>query len=203
MVSLLSFDHPIRSGSGLPSATFDLSSPSTSSAGALETTSNLNSPPYKKSNSFAVSPRAIVPVPKVNRIIKRQTKRKKGTATVLTSSPYEASLLAIKKEKEDKENLKQRRLEAKREREIGNKQPPPKKRVAKIKNKGKRALFKKKIDDLYDDDDEGNVSDVDCLFCGDFYSKSKDSEGWIRCSGCLKLAHEACTGAEEEDNEFI
>ncbi|XP_046679381.1 PHD finger protein ALFIN-LIKE 6-like [Homalodisca vitripennis] len=112
--------------------------------------------------------------------------------------------MAIKKEKEDKENVKQRRLEAKIKREIENKQPPPKKRVAKIKNKGKRALFKKKNDDLYDDDDEGNVSDVDCLlFCGDCYSKSKDNEGWIRCSGCLKWAHKACTGAEEEDDEFI
>nr|XP_023025029.1 uncharacterized protein LOC111513100 [Leptinotarsa decemlineata] len=203
MVSLPSVDHPISSNSGLPSATFDPSIPSTSSAGSLETTSNLNSPPNKKSTSFAVSPREIVPVPKVNRIIKRETKRKKGAATVLTSSPYKATLMAIGKEKEDKENTKQRRLETKKEREIERKQQAPKKRVAKIENKGKRALFKKKNDDLFNDDDEGNVSDVDCLFCGDCYSKSKDNEGWIRCSGCLKWAHEACTGAEEKDDEFI
>ncbi|XP_074030199.1 uncharacterized protein [Leptinotarsa decemlineata] len=178
MVSLPSVDHPIRSSSGIPSATFDPSIPSTSSVGSLETTSNWNSPPNKKFTSFAVSPREIVPVPKFNRIIKRETKRKKGTATVLTFSPYQATLMAIRKEKEDKENAEQRRLEAKRGRNIEKKQQAPKKRVAKIENKGKRALFKEKNDDLYnDDDDEGNVSDVYCLFCGDCYSKSKDNEG--------------------------
>ncbi|XP_074029582.1 uncharacterized protein [Leptinotarsa decemlineata] len=177
MVSLPSVDHPISSSSGLPSATFDPSIPSISSAGSLEKTSNLNSPPNEKSTLFAVSLREIIPAPKFNRIIKRETKRKKGTATVLTSSPYKATLMAIRKEKEDKENAKQRRVETKRERGIEKKQQAPKKRVAKIENKGKRQLFKKKNDDLYNDDDKGNVSDVDCLFCGDCYSKSKDSEG--------------------------
>ncbi|KAG8314155.1 hypothetical protein J6590_098818 [Homalodisca vitripennis] len=95
MVSLPSVGHPIRYGSGLLSATFDPSIPITSSAGALETTLNLNNPPNKKSTSFA------------------------------------------------------------------------------------------KNNDLYDDDDEGNVSDVHYLFCGDCYSKSKDNEGRIRCSGWL------------------
>ncbi|XP_074036751.1 uncharacterized protein [Leptinotarsa decemlineata] len=141
MVSLPYVDHPIR----LPSAIFDPSIPSTSSAGALETTSDLNSPPNKKSTLFAVSPREIVPVPKVNQIFKRETKQKKGTATVLTSSPYKASLMAIKKGKEDKENAKQRRLEAKREREIEKKQQALTKRWIKLKIKENAHCSRKRM----------------------------------------------------------
>ena len=35
-------------------------------------------------------------------------------------------------------------------------------------------------------------SDVDCLYCGDTYSRSVSREKWIRCSRCKRWAHEEC-----------
>ncbi|XP_046397042.1 uncharacterized protein LOC124163957 [Ischnura elegans] len=195
-------------GSGDPTTLFVLvsSSPNTSTNGyplkrnassalsSMPSTSSAVSPTAIPSTSFAVSPREIIPIPKTN-IIRRQNKRKKGSAAVLTSSPYKTELEAAKAEKEYKERLKNIKLEKKEEKKkLANKKKKPvkEKRKPKVAN---RALFLNESD--------SDESDVDCLYCQDLYSKSKQNEGWIRCSGCHKWAHEACAGCEEEDNEFI
>jgi len=144
--------------------------------------------------SFSVSPQSIIPIPKVN-IVKRQTKRKKGSATVLTSSPYKAELVAAKEEKEEKERQKKIKLELKKEKGVVKKQQNRKQVCEKTKTK---PVYQK----LFRDSDS-DTSDVDCLFCGSYFSKSKDKEGWIRCSGCHQWAHEACAGCEEDDDDFV
>lgn len=194
-------------GSGDPTTLFVLvsSSPNTSTnarplkanasyaLSSMPSTSSAASPTAIPSTSFAVSPRDIIPIPKTN-VIKRQNKRKKGSAAVLTSSPYKAELEAAKAEKEIKETVKKIKQEKKEEKKkLANKKKKPvkEKRKPKVAN---RALFVESSD--------SDESDVDCLYCQDLYSKSKQSEGWIRCSGCHKWAHEACAGCEEEDNDF-
>lgn len=89
-------------------AKFDPSIPSTSSASrdgsytpnssSTDLQSKTLSPNSNSQSAFAVSPRDIVPLPKSN-IAKKQNKRKKGTAAVLTSSPYKANLIAKRKKK--------------------------------------------------------------------------------------------------------
>lgn len=147
------------------------------------------------STSFAVSPKDIIPIPKAN-ITKRQNKRKKGSAAVLTSSPYKRDLETAKAEKEEKEKQKKVTLKVKRE----NNQKNLQKKKVKCKGKKDSAMAKRA---LFEDSGDSDASDVDCLYCGDYFSKSKGNEGWIRCSGCLLWAHEACAGCEEEDDEFI
>lgn len=55
----------------------------------------------------------------------------------------------------------------------------------------------------FDEQSDSDESDTDCLYCYELYSCSKDREGWIRCSGCSRWAHEACAGCEEEDDRFV
>uniref|UniRef100_A0A6P7HE57 PHD finger protein ALFIN-LIKE 3-like n=1 Tax=Diabrotica virgifera virgifera TaxID=50390 RepID=A0A6P7HE57_DIAVI len=49
--------------------------------------------------------------------------------------------------------------------------------------------------------DSDECSDCECLYCGDFYSKSL--EGWVACSLCRKWAHNSCAGVDSEDDEAI
>ncbi|XP_046681625.1 MFS-type transporter clz9-like [Homalodisca vitripennis] len=181
-------------GSGDPTTLFVLvsSSPNTSSnerplkpnaSSALSSmpsrpTSSALSPTAIPSTSFVVSPQEIIPIPKTN-IIKRQNKRKKGSAAVLTSSPYKAELEAAKAEKENKERLKKIKLEKKEEKKkLANKKKKPVKEKRKPKV-AKRALFLNESD--------SDESDADCLYCQNLFSKSKSNEGWIRCSGLPQM----------------
>ncbi|KMQ81609.1 golgin imh1 [Lasius niger] len=151
----------------------------------------------RPSTSFEVSPHDILPVPKVKpTIVKRKNNRRKGSAAVLTSSLYKSDLITATEEKKDKEKRKKIKLELRKEKDKKKKEAKTKKVEGKKKSKvTNRALC--------EDSDDSDVSDADCLFCGDYFSKSRENEGWIRCSSCLRWAHEACAGCDEEDNDFI
>ncbi|KAK9747337.1 hypothetical protein QE152_g5377 [Popillia japonica] len=42
-----------------------------------------------------------------------------------------------------------------------------------------------------------------CMFCGNNYSKDRGGEGWIMCCHCGKWAHDACAGVgSNDDDEF-
>lgn len=51
-----------------------------------------------------------------------------------------------------------------------------------------------------DDSEDENTS---CIFCKEKYSNSKKGEGWIMCASCKEWAHEACSGVDEEEDNFI
>lgn len=132
---------------------------------------------------------------------------------MLTSSPYKNELVAIKKEKGEKDKIKKMKLEIQKEkkqnRARGNQETERptngrKKGEAKreLKGKSKAKTCRKPLYN-HDDEDSDDVSDADCFFCGDYFSKSRENEGWIQCSGCLNWAHEACAGAEKQDDAFI
>lgn len=85
----------------------DCSRPSTSSA-----VSTLSMP--SRPTSFAASPLDIAPIPKA-KICKRRSKRKKGSAAILTSSPYKTGLVTETEEREEKARLEKMKLELKKE----------------------------------------------------------------------------------------
>ncbi|CAI6353882.1 unnamed protein product [Macrosiphum euphorbiae] len=124
------------------------------------------------SSSFTVSPVHLIPIPKTS-IKSRSTNRKKGTAAVLTSSPYKTELEASKAV------------------------TPPKKRLFNKKKptwKRKKNQNKSKIppNTVYED------SDAECPYCGGTFSQSKSNEGWVRFLKCMKWCHDGCAGCEED-----
>ncbi|CAG9838744.1 unnamed protein product [Diabrotica balteata] len=84
-------------------------------------------------------------------------------------------LVDAKAEKEEKERLKKIKLKLKKENQRNKRNDGSKEKFKgnqKTKSKsGKRALF---------NESNSDVSDTDCLFCED--SKSRENEGWIKCS---------------------
>ncbi|CAK8698551.1 unnamed protein product [Clavelina lepadiformis] len=52
-------------------------------------------------------------------------------------------------------------------------------------------------------DESDNNVDAECFYCNEMYSKSSENDGWIQCSKCMRWAHEACSGCNEEDDNFI
>lgn len=161
--------------------------------------------------SFAVSPKDIIPLPKT-KVVKKETKRKKGTAAVLTSSPYKLELEKAKMEKEEKEQEKEMRRVAraqkKKEKEEKGETTKRKRKTTNTVSKAGKKYQKGKCGVQvtrqlqFDEQSDGDESDTDCLYCHELYSCSKDREGWIKCSGCRRWAHEACAGCEEEDDCF-
>ena len=124
--------------------------------------------------SFVVRHHDIVPIPIT----------KKGISSLFGNKN---DLVTAIEEKELKERLKKIKLNLKNIKR-------------KKKLKGKREKSKGTNRALLKDFNESDVSDADCMFCEDYFSKSRENEGWIR---CLRWAHEACSGCEDENNEFI
>lgn len=70
--------------------------------------------------------------------------------------------------------------------------------------KGK-TIIKNKTEKTKDESTSSSESESDpeCLICGESYTNSVSGEGWIKCSGCLQWAHDACSGVEEVEDDFI
>lgn len=150
--------------------------------------------------SFAVSPKELLPLPKAKAV--KRTHRKKGTAAVLTASPYKNDLVNIKlqKEQDEKERARKRKLREE-SKKVADKMSSDKNNENKVIKKKKKCVNART--QLFHEQSDSDVSDTDCLYCGEYFSSSKDAEGWIKCSGCNLWAHEACAGCEEEDDYFI
>ena len=171
--------------------------PSTSSETPIVPDSPEDSP--QPSSSFTVNPEEISPLPNSTQV--RSQKRKRGSAAILTSSPYKRQLT------EERENkaAKEREKEMKKNKQSANNgvrrnilatQPT----VTKNKATEKRQQRKSKITVQEESSSEdGSDNDTDCMFCRDTYLRSTGGEGWIRCSTCLEWAHEECAGVEDEE----
>lgn len=136
-----------------------------------------------------MSPEVALPIPKIQQTVKRAN-RKKGKTAVLTSTPY----------KEELEEAAAKRVPNKKKdgvkRKIGNEIETN--RIAKKKRNPSKKLPINKVDS---DSSSDENSDVECLYCNEYWSKS--IEGWIACSACHKWAHNACAGVDSEDDEFV
>lgn len=186
-----------------------LTSTSTSSActfGHIPSSSKFFLPPTPTSNhnaeasmlscqSFCVSPQDIRPLPRSDKRVKREN-RKKGKTAILTASPYKKELESELKEKEDKEARKRERARKR----LAMDEVPKKK--TKTLRKKKDAIIEPVYSGLKETSQEEN--DCECFYCNELYSNSAAEEGWVRCASCLQWAHEACAGIEPDDaDEFI
>lgn len=147
---------------------------------------------------FKIKPTDIRPLPKA-KILRRNTNRKKGKTVILTSSPYKNELEQEIKKKKDTERKKS---EKKVKNKPVNKKEDKDKGTASLKGK---TILKNKSEKSKDESTSSSESesDPDCLICGESYINSVSGEGWIKCSGCLQWAHEACSGVEEVEDDFI
>ncbi|XP_050301550.1 uncharacterized protein LOC126739781 [Anthonomus grandis grandis] len=129
-----------------------------------------------------VSPEGIIQIPKIKQT-KKRVSRRRGNTAILSSSPYKNELEEAEQKKN--KNSKGKTLVKK------NLAPSPKK-----KKISKASMI------LKNNDSSGSeVSDAECLYCGDFYSSS--TEGWLACSMCHHWAHNSCAGFEDEDDKAV
>lgn len=63
--------------------------------------------------------------------------------------------------------------------------------------------MKLKIKKCAQTDDCDEYDDLECFYCGETWSKSKHDDGWLRCSVCKRWAHEACSGYDDLDSDFL
>ncbi|CAK8692264.1 unnamed protein product [Clavelina lepadiformis] len=143
-----------------------------------------SSPEDANSSFTIISPVEVLPMPKAAHT-RQKRKSKRGATAILTSSPYKKQLAAT--------NRSQSAVS-------GN--------SSKISSSKKRSMKKAKVSrssmqqkDTVDEND--NNVDAECFYCNELYSKSSENDGWIQCSKCMRWAREACSGCNEEDENFI
>lgn len=138
--------------------------------------------PEKTHSSFAAhGPADCHPLPRIQG--KRCSgKRKSVGSVVLTSTPYKAALEEDKKRKAEEKEKKNMKATATKGRSL----------------KGK-SIMKKKITvkKASSSSSSGEADDTECVYCLEKYSDSLGGESWIRCTRCLKWAHEQCTSCED------
>ncbi|CAK8676843.1 unnamed protein product [Clavelina lepadiformis] len=143
-----------------------------------------SSPEDANSSFTIISPVEVLPMPKAAHT-RQKRKSKRGATAILTSSPYKKQLAAT--------NRSQSAVSGN-----SSKTSSSKKRSMK-KAKVSRSSMQQK--DTVDESD--NNVDAECFYCNEMYSKSSENDGWIQCSKCMRWAHEACSGCNEEDDNFI
>lgn len=166
--------------------------------------------PSRPSSSFMkMSPSELMPPPQERERIRNTAHNKRrGKTAVLTSSPY-------KKELEDEERARNMKDKPKKKlfKQPKTKTKPNLKKTTdsrsnensqnkEVTSSTKRIKLESRNDLTSSSEDEGNEDEA-CIFCNEIYSASKEKEGWIKCSGCSGWAHEDCSNAEEEDDDFI
>lgn len=142
-------------------------------------TDEIESKEVNKNLSFTVTPADCQALPKIKG--KRAVhKRKSVGSVVLTSTPYKSMLEdEVKKKTEQKLNKKNQKDKVSK--------------AVKSKNKSKQ---------MEDETSRSEDSDSEeCIFCCGTHSAI--GEGWIRCTKCLKWAHDECAGVDENDTNFI
>ncbi|KAB0805315.1 hypothetical protein PPYR_02285 [Photinus pyralis] len=142
-------------------------------------------PDEVRESSFIMAPTVCHPLPKIKG--KRQVRQRKSVGTVLlTSTPYKNMLEEEKLKKDEAEEKKKQNKKPK----LANKENV---------NPKQRTKKKEKVNEISSDSD---ASDAECIFCCETYTNAKDGEGWIKCSKCLRWAHDACAGVEEDEDHF-
>ncbi|KAK9731395.1 hypothetical protein QE152_g13712 [Popillia japonica] len=158
-----------------------------------------NKEPSTSSVYNIISPETIAPYTKAGRVksLKKKVGRRRKAA-VLTSSPYKEELkksLAEKNRKNNIDKLKTNTVQTLKNKNSANSSS----------SKAKKQMPNSKVTKVSKDQSSSSESDVDvdCLFCGNNYSKDRCGEGWIMCCHCGKWAHDACAGVgSDDDDEF-
>lgn len=162
----------------------------------------------KRVSPFDIRPPPAMPGPS-------KVGRKGGKAVVVTSSPYKAELT----ESLEKIAANKRKRSETSKKGADNKPTNGKGRKMQgtgVKAKGKmvKKLFpsiknqkqacKEQSDSeesdisvkLVSTDDEDSAEECDCIYCGHAYKHDTRGEQWIRCTRCLRWAHELCADSD-------
>jgi DDE superfamily endonuclease/helix-turn-helix, Psq domain len=151
---------------------------------------DLNDLPSTSHGPTYFSPDQIAPYPQAPKTKLKASQRKRGKSVILTSTPYKDELEnSLKMKSPAQMNLKKIRSNTKIQ-SLNEKQP---KKV--LKGKGKENMPVQSSDSEEDD--------TECFYCNKKYSTDIHGEGWIRCCSCKKWAHDACAGADDDDDIFI
>ncbi|XP_049879436.1 uncharacterized protein LOC126376220 [Pectinophora gossypiella] len=132
---------------------------------------------HQANSSFhLVSPKQLMPYPRMTEKRPRQVRRR-GKTAIITSSPYKAEL-------EERQNSKK-----------------PKETNQKKRKRASKRSVNKRIKKTEEETHSSNDEDTECLYCHGLYSES--DEGWITCQSCGKWAHCGCAGVEDDDAEAV
>ncbi|KAJ3638956.1 hypothetical protein MTP99_002284 [Tenebrio molitor] len=139
--------------------------------------------PSTSSMCNLISPETIAPYPKAKNVkLSKKKVSRKGKAAILTSTPYKEELeksLVQKNRKNNADKMKTNRVTFKNKNAANNSSSKGKKQEANV--------TKVRISRTQSSSSESDV-DVQCLFCGNNYSKDHCGEGWIMCCRCGKWA---------------
>jgi len=156
----------------------------------------------------AVSPYDIAPLPVDDKLGEVRTKRKRMSATILTSSPFLKDLKEAARAKADKETAKANREKAKADKEKAKKEKAKVAKDSKRESSVRRPLFTKNSKDKSGKEvvktsrkiakpknkksiDVDAKKQYDCIFCGERFV-DPPTETWIQCEVCKLWGHEAC-----------
>lgn len=141
------------------------------------------------STSYIISPKKILPSPKLTPTIKKR-KNRCQKSEILTSSPFKSMLeeknklkkkpkLDFKQDSNEKENIGKGKGNA----------------IRMEKGKQKRAKKTDEANNKIENAKQPLQEDVFCLFCGEEYEEPP-IEDWLQCPSCCEWAHELCTDSE-------
>jgi hypothetical protein len=152
--------------------------------------------PSTSSMCNLISPETIAPYPKAKNVkLSKKKVSRKGKAAILTSTPYKEELeksLVQKNRKNNADKMKTNRITFKNKNAANNRSSKGKKQESNV--------TKVRASRTQSSSSESDV-DVECLFCGNNYSKDHCGEGWIMCCRCGKWAHDECAGVESDDDD--
>ncbi|KAH0815280.1 uncharacterized protein [Tenebrio molitor] len=152
--------------------------------------------PSTSSMCNLISPETIAPYPKAKNVkLSKKKVSRKGKAAILTSTPYKEELeksLVQKNRKNNADKMKTNRITFKNKNAANNSSSKGKKQESNV--------TKARVSRTQSSSSESDV-DVECLFCGNNYSKDHCGEGWIMCCRCGKWAHDECAGVESDDDD--
>lgn len=115
---------------------------------------------------FAVSPKEILPLPRAQKSVETQRRKRCQKSEILTSSPFKSALEAKRNIKDSKRNLLLKTGKCPQKIKISKPKPP---------------------------EEPEPTDNVLCLICSEPYSNSKSKEVWIQCNICEQWAHKLCT----------
>lgn len=178
-----------------------------------------------KSSKKVVSPFLLKPLPKLpGKSSNPKRGHPAGKTAVVTSSPYKKNL----EDQIERSNVKEKKFQDKNKQQISkmaekmakqssnaNEKESKKSYESRKKTCNKQLLFKKGTKakakpppkcDSSDDDmdipyvstDDEDSADEECVYCCQPYKHDAGGEQWIRCTCCLRWAHELCSGYDEK-----
>jgi hypothetical protein len=131
---------------------------------------------------------------------------RKGTAAILTRSPYKNRLQENRKRKETRDQRKSAfKIRLQKKRQSG----PCDANVSAIR--GEHEVTRKKTvsessssdpedceePSFVETGEENSDTDAECFYCSGLYTRDTHGEKWIECTKCYKWCHEECSGTDD------